>query len=179
MGRISIAGLLGFVVAFALGLAAMVAGTDLWRGVAITLTLAVLLGSVLGIIIRGWRGGGSIGFALFGWGYFLMSLAPMGMGDHLRELSDPLARWVFESANAPPLAPPASPPPTVIVPGSRLVSQTMTDYQSAMSNYRSRRGNATLIGHWLAVQLFALVGAMLGILLARRRRAGAGAAPVA
>ena len=178
MGRISIAGLLGFVVAFALGLAAMIAGTDLWRGLAITLTLSVLLGSVLGIVLRGWRGGGSIGFVLFGWGYFLMSLAPMGMGDHLRELSDPLARWVFESSNLRPVAPPAAPAPTVGVPG-RLVPQQMTDYQSAMSDYRSRRGNATLIGHWLAVQIFALVGAILGIVLARGRKVGAGAAPVA
>jgi hypothetical protein len=179
MVRISIAGLLGFVVAFALGLAALISGTDLWRGVACTLTLAVLLGSVLGIVLRGWRDGGLLGFALFGWGYLLMALMASGMADHLRELSDPLARWVFESSNIPPVAPPPAPPssPGIIL-GSRMGNQQMTDYQSAMSEFRSRRGNATLIGHWLAVQLFAMVGAILGILLARWRRASARVAPV-
>jgi hypothetical protein len=131
MVRISIAGLLGFVVAFALGLAALISGTDLWRGVACTLTLAVLLGSVLGIVLRGWRDGGLLGFALFGWGYLLMALMASGMADHLRELSDPLARWVFESSNIPPVAPPPAPPssPGIIL-GSRMGNQQMTDYQS-------------------------------------------------
>jgi hypothetical protein len=179
MVRFSIAGLLGFVIAFALGLAALIAGTDLWRGVVCTLTLAVLVSSVLGIILRGWRGGGSLGFALFGCSYFLLSLMTVGMNDHLRELTDPLARWVFESSNAPPLAPPTSPTPAVIVPGPRLVSQQMTDYQTAMSDFRNRRGNATLIGHWLANLAFAGLGAILGGLLARGRRAGVEAAPLA
>ncbi len=106
MGRISIARLLGFVIAFALGLAALVNASEFWAGATTLLALAALLGSVLGTALRGWRGGGWLGFAVFGWCYFLLLHLPW-LGVDLNSLSDPMVGWAFEKANPGP-TPPAS-----------------------------------------------------------------------
>lgn len=121
MGRISIAGLLGVVVAFALGLAALVNANEFWAGGTLLVTLAALLGSVLGAILRGWRGGGWLGFALFGWGFFLFQIFTLwiGLGREMRSISEPVSTWIFEKANPAPKLEESmipQPPPTMPTP---------------------------------------------------------------
>ena len=102
MKRISIAGLLGFVIAFALGLAAVVNASEFWAGAMSFLTIVTLLGSVLGTVLRGWRSGGWLGFAVFGWGYYFSLILMLGLADEMVSLSETAAVWVFEKANPAP-----------------------------------------------------------------------------
>ena len=166
MVRISIAGLLGMVAVFAIGFAALVNASDLWLGATLTLTIGLLLGSVLGVILRpDCRGGGLlVGFALFGWGFFLLGLAPAGLSDHLRGLSDTPARWAFEKANALPVR-----PPPYLGPDTPTTTNLLTIYNDATRDFRNRRANAGVIGQWLTVLLMAMVGAIAGAFLARGR----------
>jgi hypothetical protein len=201
MGRISIAATLGWVVAFALGLAALVNASEFWAGGTLLLTLVLLFGSVLGAIIRGWRGGAWLGFAVFGWGYFLLPLTTWLAVD-VRSLSDPAAAWAFERSNPPPSLPdsmvPQPPPPTPLVPPAAvpppptsspgpmvgdldadLVRPVLPPDFAAWQRRAERLELAKVIGHRLASLAFAGLGAILGVWLARGRPAGAGAAPVA
>jgi hypothetical protein len=121
MGRISIARLLGLVAAFALGLAVLVNASEFWAGATLLLTLAALLGSVLGVILRGWRGGGWLGFAVFGWGYFFFQVFTLwvGLGREMWSMSEPASAWVFEKANPLPALPDSmipQPPPQMPAP---------------------------------------------------------------
>ena len=177
MGRFSLAGVLGFVAVFAIGLAALVNATTVWAGVAFTLTIGTLLASVLAVILRGWRRGGWLGFALFGWGYFLLgNLSSLGLAPNSWLLPDAAAEWAFSKANPMPV-PPAS--FSTNVPGSVPMTPEASAYFLAQEVYNGRSANATNIGRWLSVLLIAEVGAILGVLLARGRRAGEPPSPPA
>jgi hypothetical protein len=104
MGRISISATLGWVVAFALGLAALVNASVLWAGAVLHLTLFALLAGVVGAILKGRRGGDWLGFALFGCPYFFLLMLP-GIGDTIRMTADPVSTWAFEKANRRPELP--------------------------------------------------------------------------
>lgn len=71
--RISIAGLLWLILLCGIGLAAMRSPTLLWNQALYTATVILLLGSIFGVLRRRpfW-----VGFALFGWGFFLVSQLP-------------------------------------------------------------------------------------------------------
>ena len=106
MGRTSVAGLLGFVAVFAIGLAAMVNATSVWAGVVFTLMVGLLLASVLAVILPGGRRGGWLGFALFGWGYFLVGNVPaLGLASDCWLLPDAVADWIFLKSNPQPVPP--------------------------------------------------------------------------
>ena len=175
MGRISIAGILGLVAALAFGLAAMVVASDAWLGAIFTLTFGGLFVSVLGVLFRGWRGGGWLGFALFGWGYFL--LATLGFAEYQNFLPKVAVEWIFAKANpypAPPPPPSPLPVPSLVQPGDPpMIPQDTTYqeavYQAAVTKHGERASNAERIGYWLSVQVFALAGAFIGVLFARRR----------
>jgi hypothetical protein len=73
--RFPIAGLMGAVLVVALGLAALRNASETWAGVMFLLTCGVLSLAIVGVICRedgerAWW----LGFALFGWGYLLLSL---------------------------------------------------------------------------------------------------------
>ena len=173
MGRISIAGVLGSVAVFAIGLAALVNATTAWAGVAFTLTIGVLLASVLATILRGWRRGGWLGLALLGWGYFFIGhVSALGLADYSRMLPDTAADWIFSKANLEPVPPPSFDGMSPKTPEERA-------YFAARNVYNERSANATNIGRWFSVLLFAEVGAVLGVLLARGRRANDAAPPPA
>ena len=177
MGRISIAGVLGSVAVFAIGLAALVNATTAWAGVAFTLTVGVLFASVLATILRGWRRGGWLGLALFGWGYFLLgNLSSPGPITSTWLLPDAASEWIFSKANPPPIPPTSS---STNVSGSRPMIPQDTNYYIALERHNHRAMYATNIGRWLSVLLFAGVGAILGVLLARGRRANDAAPPPA
>jgi hypothetical protein len=75
--RFSIASLLAVVLVLAVGFAAMREATEVWSSSIFTLTLGALLCSVLLAIHRAAaRRAFWVGFALFGWGYLVLSLVP-------------------------------------------------------------------------------------------------------
>jgi hypothetical protein len=70
--RISIRGLMALVLLFGIGFAAMQSGSDLCSRGAYTLTVCVLLAAT---IMARYRGAFWYGFAVAGWGYFLLGSA--------------------------------------------------------------------------------------------------------
>jgi hypothetical protein len=70
--RISIRGLMALVLLFGIGFAAMQSGSDLCSREAYTLTVCVLLAAA---IMARYRGAFWYGFAVAGWGYFLLGSA--------------------------------------------------------------------------------------------------------
>jgi hypothetical protein len=73
--RFPIAGLMLAVLVVALGLAALRNASEVWAGVMFLFTCAVLCLAIVGAICRdGPRRAWWLGFALFGWGYLLLSL---------------------------------------------------------------------------------------------------------
>jgi hypothetical protein len=75
--RFTIAGLMGLVVVVAVGVAALRFASELWAGVLLMLTLAVLGAAVLAFHERtGARRAWCRGFALFGWGYLALAMGP-------------------------------------------------------------------------------------------------------
>jgi hypothetical protein len=176
MGRISIAGILAAVAVFAIGLAALVNATETWLGVAYLLMIGVLLASVLATVLRGWRRGGWLGFALFGWGLFLLGYQSGPGPDRRWILADGASDWVFSRSNPSPI-----PPATFATSaqGSSPMTPEDSAYYAANSLYNERSGNATMIGRSLSVLAFGGLGAILGVLLARGRRADEPAPPPA
>ncbi len=75
--RVSILGLIAAVVACGVIFAALRSGSDYWLGVAYTMTVALLLAAV---VMARYRRGASrafwFGFAVFGWGMFLLGTNP-------------------------------------------------------------------------------------------------------
>ena len=73
--RFPIKGLMGAVLVVALGLAALRNPSETWSGVIFLLTCGVLCLAIVGVVCRqqeerAWW----LGFALFGWGYLLLSM---------------------------------------------------------------------------------------------------------
>src|SRR5690349_20814242 len=77
MRRVSIAGLMVVVSVCGVAAAALARPTDLWAGVMLLVTLALLGFSLLAVLNRRegqrafWQG-----FAIFGWGYLILTLGP-------------------------------------------------------------------------------------------------------
>src|SRR5689334_886367 len=75
--RFTIAGLLGVITVFGIGLAALREASELWDSGLFALTIGVLLVSILLVVHRQeGRRAFWVGFALFGWGYVTLSLVP-------------------------------------------------------------------------------------------------------
>ena len=75
--RFTLAALMGVVALVAVGVAALRSSTALWASLVILLALGAICGATVGAILR--RGpdqGAWLGFAVFGWAYFLMTLSP-------------------------------------------------------------------------------------------------------
>jgi hypothetical protein len=79
MRRFSIRTLMAFVVASAIGLAAVTSANDLWAAMMTLIVLAAVIVAVLGALFsRSKRRAWWIGFASFGGGYLMMSNGPGG-----------------------------------------------------------------------------------------------------
>lgn len=77
--RLSLAALMGVVALIAVGVAALRSSTAIWAALVILLALGTVCGATVGAVLR--RGpdrGPWLGFAVFGWAYFLMTLSPWG-----------------------------------------------------------------------------------------------------
>ena len=82
--RITIAGLMGLVVAAAIGFAALREGNEVWASVTFAVTVIILLMAVsLLIYSRGAIRAGWLGFTLFGWAYFVFTFSSLWSGEHL------------------------------------------------------------------------------------------------
>ena len=82
--RISLAGLMGTILVLAIGVAALRDASETWAGVMLLLTLGLLGVSILGVIYRrDARRAWWVGFALFGWGYAGLTLAPWSKPEKL------------------------------------------------------------------------------------------------
>ncbi len=73
--RVTIAGMIGLIAASALGLAALRAASPLWTRAVCTACLTSLLVATLGACIA-LRRGPWLGYAVFGWGYLILSVGP-------------------------------------------------------------------------------------------------------
>src|SRR5262245_58393130 len=77
MRRFSIGSLMVLTLVIAVAVAALRDASDTWAGILFGITLFLLASSLLGVIHRrdakraGWQG-----FALFGWGYLALAMAP-------------------------------------------------------------------------------------------------------
>jgi hypothetical protein len=75
-GRLTIAGMLGLIAFVAVAAAAMKNPTTLWTQILVTASLtSLMLASLAAIVHRGDRSF-AIGFAVIGWTYLVLSLAP-------------------------------------------------------------------------------------------------------
>ena len=104
--RFSLALLMGFIGAIAVGLGGMRLGSDLAEKVTFNLALLALLVGLLGAIVR--RGEGAwVGFALFGWCHALLAFVPAAATHQ-----DPLIASVLVRLVAARLHPGPGPAPT-------------------------------------------------------------------
>jgi hypothetical protein len=81
---ISLAGLMVLVIIVGIGIAALRDATETWAGIVLLLTLGLLAVSILGVLYRnGGRRAWWVGFALFGWGFAALTLAPWSKPEKL------------------------------------------------------------------------------------------------
>jgi hypothetical protein len=95
--RISLAGLMVLVVVLGFGFAALRDASETWAGIVLLLTLGLLGVSILGVVYRREaRRAWWVGFALFGWGYVALTLAPWSKPEKLpsRVPLDYLYAWI-------------------------------------------------------------------------------------
>ena len=76
MRRIALVEPIGIVAVIAVGLAALREGTYLWLQIITTATFGLLSIGLLGTLVRARPHGAWVGFALFGWGHFLLTGLP-------------------------------------------------------------------------------------------------------
>jgi hypothetical protein len=80
--RFTLAALMGAVALIAVGVAALRSPTAIRASLVVLLAVGAICGATVGAILR--RGpdrGAWLGFAVFGWAYFLLTLSPWG-GEH-------------------------------------------------------------------------------------------------
>ena len=108
--RLTLASLLGIVGVLALGFAGLASSTTFWTSAAATVTLALLLGAVLGALLLGERERAfCLGFALFG-GVYLVLVDWDWLGAQFgHDLTAGLSDLADSLVPAPVVATPASP----------------------------------------------------------------------
>ena len=98
--RLTISGLMTFVVLAAVGFAAMRSGSDLWLRLIYSLVALALLTAT---VLARYRSAFWYGFAIFGWGYFLLGLGPwVGLASTRTPENQPLNQMLlsYDAANS-------------------------------------------------------------------------------
>ena len=81
--RYSISGMLVLVASIAIGFAALHTASAFWALGLLTVEYVLLVSSLLGIYFRAGRErAGWVGFAFFGWGFILLSMGPLALGEY-------------------------------------------------------------------------------------------------
>jgi hypothetical protein len=154
--RTSIMGMVLVVAAFAMAFAALRSASDLWFSAVYTFTVVLLL---LTVIVARFRRGDEkafwFGFAVFGWGFFLL-----GFGLWM----NPLASFDFEEGEPSRLNPNLLTSRAIFVVVTRL--RTHAD---AVQDIEKITWNTIGIAHLLITMVLAVCGGMIGALLRRRR----------
>ena len=186
MRRFSLAGSLWFVAFFALGFAAVLNPSNFWLGVTFLVTLGLLCASVLGAVLERSRGGvWWLGFALFGWAYFVAGSVP-DLVDTAKMPSRALTIWVIAASNPVPTAAPGVNPSNLrIGPDGRPVPTAPSGAARARFNgrvyNRDHSNKLDLISGYLFILLFARAGATVSCVFTKgfpwRRRPSGGVAP--
>jgi hypothetical protein len=155
--RVSTLALMAVTLLFALGFAALRSGSELWFSAVYTLTVALLLVAVVAARYR--RGDEAafwFGFAVFGWGYFLLGLGPWTNTDS--SLSESIGGSFNENLLTSKL---------ILFLVARL--RTATNDLEAIDKITA---NTIGISHLLVTLVLALLGGVIAILVRRRRRKG-------
>jgi hypothetical protein len=159
--RLTLAGLMGIVAVIALGCLGLVSASTFWTSAAATISLALLLGAVLGaILLRGAEQAFLLGFALFG-GVYLGLVDWDWLGGQLgHDLTAGLSDLAETVVPSPRIATPASSSPapaTAPFPFEDLAARQV------------KVGNFVQIGRMILALLFGLLGGFIGRLLVERR----------
>lgn len=199
MTRVPLAMLMALIGALALELAAMRLASPLATAAAFNLTLFLLLVGLLGAIVR--RGEGSwTGFALFGWSYACFSYAPALLENTPNLMTDFLLDDLAATIHPVPGPAPAVPMLNVRFlseigdlsnlatyrPGMRSRPYLSSAENKALDAYLDqldlhhmaisaageRRNRAVRVGQALFILIFGMIGAILGMLLAKRSPVG-------
>lgn len=154
--RLTLAGLMGIVLAFAVGFAALRNASRARAGATYLLTLGLLCTAVVGAVTRR---GPWFGAAIFGWSYAILALGPWkdAKGADLPPAT-PLLKALL------PYASPALIDSRGIIyegPADIGVAGTGAKIFTARPYYQ--------VGHCLIAWLFAATGALVGLVLAPRR----------
>lgn len=99
--RVSVAGLVGVAAVAAVGLAALAAPSEWWDAAVDSLATLLLLASVVGAAV-GRRRAPWLGFAVFGWGYYVLGMVPDGSsGMQPRLLTRRALAWMYPAVHGP------------------------------------------------------------------------------
>jgi hypothetical protein len=154
--RISLAGMLGVVAVIAIGLASLVSATVFWTSAASTVTLAVLLGALVGtMLLRGPERAYAVGFATFGWAYLLLvnwSWIGAQFGHDLTGGLGDLAESLF----------PTEPEPPSAAPGRAPTTASLTWMEHSLQR-NIKIGNFVQIFRLTMTLLFALLGGFVAL----------------
>lgn len=157
--RLSLAGSLGFVAVFALGLTGLRSATTFWTSAAAMLTLGLLLASVLGVcLLRGRERAACLGFALFGIVYLVLVNWDWVGAQFGHDLTAGLGDLADELVPKPTGASLANPGGTPI----------LTTPAEDLAARQVKVGNFVQISRMVLALLFAAAGAGIGALLAGR-----------
>ena len=151
--RLTISGLMTVVVLAAVGFAAMRSGSDLWLRLIYSLVALALLTAT---ILARYHGAFWYGFAIFGWGYFLLGLGPwVGLASTRTPENQPLNQMLlsYDVAN--------------------YLCSFITDYQPEGQLNRSDvmlSRNMQAICHSILTLPFGFTGGCIAWLLASKKR---------
>jgi hypothetical protein len=157
--RFTLASLLGLVALIALGFAGLFSATTFWTSAAATLTLALLLGAVLGIVLlHGVERAFWLGFALFG-GVYLVMVEWDWIGG---QLGHDLTAGLSDVAEQ------LLPPPSVASPPTAPGFFPQVPVETTRS-WQIKTGNFVQIGRFSLAILFAVLGGLVARWFFQRR----------
>jgi hypothetical protein len=160
--RLTISGMMAVVVLAAVGFAAIRSGSDLWLRVIYSLVAMALLTAT---VLARYRSAFWYGFAVFGWGYFLLGLGPwVGLASTRTPENQPLNRMLlsYDVANY-----------ICLFSGNYQHNGQLYDYDLMLSNVGLSRilsKNRQPICHSILTLPFGFAGGSIAWLLASRRR---------
>lgn len=182
--RFSLAELLAIVAVAALGLAAMRDGSRMSLLITYSLAMGSLFVATLAALVRAKPLGAWVGFAVFGWGSYLVTcvpaLNPNDAQTPVNELTEAVVDWLQpmpavpnEVANSPRgLVTPWDVAQSMEFEASVKEAELPPAVSSYLSKFRARfvkLNNARAIARLIACLLIALAGSLIGRFLASRR----------
>lgn len=165
MPQFSLRSLLFVVVIAAVGCAALVYPTEMWRQVVVTMTVLLLTFSTLAAVFaQGRLRVCSGGFALAGWLYFLLVFSsPFGTREYLltTDLLEVLGEAIHGEPVPAPTSVPFSPYRGWFVTGSDMSTVRLWSLNGRNSNFHN-------IGHALGTSVFGVIGSFVAGWLSQR-----------